>query len=363
MIEFKLGSNFDINLISQIKNLNDQYKEQNRNITEFYGSTRDQAYLAARPDFRLPDVSRKNFEKYIKASLDANINFNYTMNTINPGSKQELLIKKDEIQDFVKYLEEVGVNRITVANPILLDIIREVSNINLEVSTVAHIDAITQIKAYKEYYNVDKVCANLYKNRDIKWLTRAASWCNTNDVKLELMVNEFCCTGGKDFATNCFFRDSCYMVHASSHTKEDALSLNGYPMSYCMTSRKTDPANWLRARWVRPEDIQKYVNIGINNFKITGRTGSTEYITTMCKAYLSGQHKGNLLMLWKSLETIYSGENELTFNQPTDIDNSLLDGFVDYWFNNLSFSCEDVVCGEDCTYCHDYYNKKIEGGK
>jgi len=360
MINFKLGTNFNFELLLGVIELNKQFEEKGTRIGEFYGSDRKNAFLAARPDFRLPDVSREDLEKFVHICNDNMIEFNYTMNSINPGSKREIVEKKNYICDYVKYLEDIGVKRITVANPILLEIIREVSKtIRIEISTIAHIDAITQIRYYKEAYDVDKVCGNLMKNRSIKFLKKAAEYCNKIDVKYEMMVNEFCITGGFDYSTHCVFRDSCYCVHSTDKTKEDALSLNGYPMQFCMSSRNTHPANWLRARFIRPEDIDKYVSIGINNFKITGRTGTTEYLLTMAKAYLEKKWNGNLLSLWKPLETIYSEQKESEFKHVVNIPNEKLDGFLDYWFDD-DFYCEENVCGITCKYCEDYFKKHIE---
>jgi collagenase-like PrtC family protease len=252
------------------------------------------------------------------------------------------------------------VKRITVGNPILLDLIRSVSKaINIEISTIAHIDAITQIRYYKENWNVDKVCGNLMKNRSIRFLKKAAEYCNQIGVKYELMVNEFCIVGGYDYSTSCIMRDGCYILHNSNITKEDALSMNGYPMQFCMTSRNTHPANWLRARFIRPEDIDRYVNIGINNFKITGRTGTAEYLLTMARAYLEKKWNGNLLSLWKPLETIYTEQKESEFEHDINIPNEKLDDFLDYWFDS-DVCCEENVCGINCKYCEEFYNSKIK---
>ena len=166
---FKVGINFDFNLIPLFKELNEKYEGKGK-IIEVYGSDRAHASLAARPDFRLPDVSSEDIKKYVRELKELGIMFNYTMNSIFPyGSKKELLEHKQEVINFVKWLEDIGVYRITVANPIMLEIIRNEakSNIKIEMSTIAHIDTVTQIKYYKDKYNVDKVCGNLLKNRDL----------------------------------------------------------------------------------------------------------------------------------------------------------------------------------------------------
>ena len=357
---FKLGSNFDPALITGIAELNEQYGPDNR-IVEFYGSDREHAWLAARPDFRLPEVSLDELAKHVQACEAVGITFNYTMNSIWPGDKFELFKKRFLLKEWIEKLMSVGITRITVANPLLLELIREISeDIEIDLSTVLHIDTVTQVKYFKEKYNIRKVCNNLMRNRSVTFLKNMATYCNDNDIIFELMVNEFCGVGQDGYLTHCPYRDSCYLCHATNHVKEDALMFDNYPMGHCMAGRGLDPLNWLRTRFIRPEDLNLYNEIGINQFKITGRTGSTEYLLLMAESYLKGKWDGNLLGLWKPLETIQTEASEVDFKHEAFIDNSKLDGFMDRWFDNPTFDCSNVECGNQCTYCADFYHENVE---
>jgi len=356
--QFKVGCNFDFNLIAKCAELNDKYGDRGI-INEYYGSDRAHAKLSARPEFRLQDISEIDLAEFIKISKIENINFNYLMNSIIPGTKKEIEEMKPKLIDWVHKLEDIGVYRLTVANPIILPIIREASKtIKIELSTIMHIDAITQIKYYKDQYDIDKVCGNIIKNRSFKFLKNAADFCNNNDIMYEILANEFCGNGGSNYLAPCVYRDSCYICHGTNHTKEDAELLNGYPMNMCMASRDDmPPMNWLRTRFVRPEDIKEYNKIGIYNWKISGRTGSTEYITKVAKAYISENFDDNLLGLWKPLETIYSGESENSFKHQVNIPNKKLNGFINHWAKNLDFDCANEVCGTTCNYCEKFADK------
>lgn len=351
--EFKLGTNFDIDLLESIINLNG-VSSKNK-ITELYGSDRYHSQLAARPAFRLPDLSHDQFEKYVKKAKKAGINFNYTMNSIIPyGSKVNFTNHVSDIVDFVNYCEQIGVYRLTVANPIMLEVIRNIahSNIEIEASTIMHIDTISQIRFLYEKYGVRKICNNLNKNRDFNFLEAAAKYCNDNGIILELMANEFCGVGGKDYATHCIYRDSCYICHATNKTVEDTLALHEYPMNFCTNSRNENPANWLRVKFIRPEDIRVYNEIGINHFKITGRTGSSNYILKTVNAYLNESYEGNLLALWKPLESIKDASVEDL--HPYKIQNKDLEGFISHWADDR-YNCDNEVCGQTCKYCESFY--------
>lgn len=350
---FKVGTNFDMDLLKSIIELN-KASDKNK-VTELYGSDRAHAALAARPDFRLPDVDKGSFEEYVKVAADNGIGFNYTMNSIIPyGSKREFAFNQQEIAYFVRYLEEVGVSRITVANPMMLELIRNKlhSDIELEVSTIMHIDTVTQIRYMFEKYGVRKICCNLNKNRDFRFLEAASQYCYDNGIIFELMANEFCGVGGPDYATHCVYRDSCYICHATNVSLEDTLLFNEYPMQFCTRSRNENPANWLRVKFIRPEDVKVYNDIGINHFKITGRTGSSAYILRTLKSYLDESYDGNLLGLWKPLESIKDGAVESIHHY--DIPNKSLDGFIEKW--SLGYhNCDNEVCGVTCKYCEAFY--------
>lgn len=357
---FKIGTNFDFDLLNKIIEINNKSENGNK-ITEIYGSDRKHAYLAARPDFRLPEIEKDDFKKYVKIAKENGINFNYTMNSIMPyGSKKCLAENIEEIKEYIKLLEDIGVYRITIANPAMLEIIRNYvkSDIEIEISTIMHIDTITQIKYLYENYGVKKICANLNKNRDFEWLKNAANYCNKNDIILELMVNEFCGVGGDNYATHCVYRDSCYICHATNKTYKDTLSLNNYPMNLCTNSRNKNIANWLRLKWIRPEDLKYYNDIGINYFKITGRTGSSEYLQKVLNAYMTGNFDGNLIELWKPLESINPNVKEAEVKS-FYIDNKQLDGFIDIWAKH-NHNCDYEICGESCKYCENFY-KNIKG--
>lgn len=353
---FKLGVNFDFDLLRDIIEMNNKSNENK--ITELYGSDAAHSDLAARPKFRLPDITSKELKEYVKIAKENGIDFNYTMNSFFPYmSKEELKKNIDTIVDFICYLESIGVYRITVANPIMLEIIRKYakSNIEIEISTCAHIDTVSQIRYYHEVYGVNKVCGNLNKNRDFDFLEHAADYCNDNGIIYELMANEFCGVGGEGYATHCIYRDSCYMCHASNSTYEDTLSFGNYPMEFCTASRNMDKVNWLRLKWIRPEDLKFYNDIGLYHFKITGRTGSSEYIKKTIGSYLNESFDGNLLSLWKPLESIKEGvkENDVSV---INIPNKELDGFINMWAKERH-NCDLEVCGKTCNYCKAFYER------
>lgn len=350
----KVGCNFSNEFIDILDSINSNHTYTK--VNEIYGSTSELSFLTARPLYRLPNVSRNEFREYVKRAKSKMIDFNYTLNANYIGDGKRILSEKKKIQEFISFLIDCGVSIITVSIPLIAELVRDIDeDIGIEVSTIAHIDTITQIRIWNERYNIVKVCGNLIKNREIGFLTSAAQYCNKNDIKYSIIVNEFCGNGSlydKSSATGCIYRDSCYMLHSINYNSSETDVNNGYPMARCIESRNST-CIWLKMNFIRPEDLNLYNNIGINNFKVTGRTGSLNYLEKVITAYANGSWDGNVLELWKHLETIKS-KDAYEYKPEYYIENKKLNGFLNYWFNNPNHKCSEEVCGETCCYCDNF---------
>ena len=356
----KIGSNFDYQLIDKIKEINDKYTDSV--IDEVYGSRRESSRLTARPAFRLPDIDRKTFCEYVRQLKNVGVSFNYTLNSNYLGNKEDIQEKESEILEYIRFLSDAGVDIITVTLPLMAEYVRSVDKkIGIEISTIAHIETVTQVAIWKERYGISKVCGNLYKNREVKFLRNLANYCNNNGVVLTVMVNEFCGNGLKERsgATNCIFRDHCYELHSIGYDKDDSI-YSDYPMGRCIQSRAR-AEDWLKMNFIRPEDLKLYNTIGINHFKITGRTGSTNYILKVAEAYADGYFNGNILELWKHLETITGEKDDNSYMPNYYINNRNLERFLSFWFENEQHICADEECGVSCTYCDSFYRNNIIG--
>lgn len=359
MNSFKLGCNFSKKLPDLIKQLNTEYPNK---IIELYGSRGESHLLAARPEFRLHHIDKASFERYVDELYKIGIAFNYTLNASYIGGKEEILSKEDKIREYISFLINSGVQTITVTLPYMAELIRSVSKgVGIEVSTIAHIDSVTQVKIWKEKYNISKVCVSLNKNRDISFLSQMSDYCHSRGIIATLLANEFCGNGclsdGVNSTTGCIYRDHCYQLHSIGYGKDIVLGKN-YPMGDCTQSRNS-AVSWLKLNYIRPEDLCLYNRIGLSHFKITGRTGSTSYIEKIARAYLAESYRGNLLDLWKHLETIQA-RDEADFLPAQYIENKKLDGFLNFWFENRGHVCANEVCGETCRYCDSFYEKALK---
>jgi len=358
-----VGYNFTSDLLEFITSSRSSNSDDDtiNRIYEVYGSRAESSLLSARPKFRIPDISRNDFAYHVRKLSDAGVYFDYTLNTSDLGSKSDIKGRECEVKEYIRFLVDCGVDCITVALPIMAQWIRDISqSVKIEVSTIAHIDTVTQAKIWKDLFGVNKICGALHKNRDFPFLRSLSNYCNKNDVELVLMVNEFCGSGvkiedtGYCSATSCILRDHCYQLHSLDYNIRDVLD-GDYPMGFCISSRN-DSSAWLKMNFIRPEDLGAYSTIGINHFKVTGRTGSTSLIKRISNAYLAESYTGNLLDLWKHLETIGKSD-DIAFSPTHVILNPTLDGFIEAWTGKDGLICANEVCGVSCDYCDKFFAK------
>jgi len=342
-VYIKIGCNFDKKLIEGLDLLNNSQK--NVIFNQFYGSIAAHHYLAARPKFRLPDLQLYELEEYVKLAKEKKIGFNYTLNSILPGDIYTLHDKEIRIRDLVRNLEDIGVEMLTITSPYLAQTVRKYSNLPLELSTIAHFDDPNKLYMYKEL-GFSKVCMHLYNNRNFDFIDKAGNIARNLGMYLEIMVNEFC--GNADIGGNyspCIYRDECYIIHGYTIDKKEAQSVGIYPMNKCIAGRSKNKEVWLKSKFVLPQFFNTYIDHGISHFKLTGRTGSTEYILKMAKSYTEEKYSGNLLELWKQLETIYSdtlNDAEYSGNFEINCDN-INEDFIKFFEKNNTYDISDKI--------------------
>jgi len=137
----------------------------------------------------------------------------------------------------------------------------------------------------------------------------------------------------------------------------------------CATEVRNDFANLIRMRWIRPEDLRYYEEIGIDRFKIAGRYMSTDQLVNVIKAYSERKYEGDLRDLFGHDQGRVLVAAFRRLNLPTDeydilnkisIDNT---AFPSNWLSYFKYNrCEETNC-EECRYCDIIAEKvvKIDG--
>lgn len=349
-ISFKVGCNFDLSLLDALSSLNMRYGRGDWGIRELYGSLPSVNPIGtARPAFRLQDHDEAYLKTFVSTALSMGIGMNYTIN-VSAVDPRELKEHEHEIERFLSYLLSIGVVRVTVAHPLVAQLVYTLCPpMPIELSTILQIRHPRQLEQLKERCpSIQKLCIDVFMNRDQAKLIELTTTAAHLGISLEMIVNEFC-------IYECADRNQCYDLHALDLSKDETKLYGHYPMGNCIRQRIMKPIEWLYARFILPEWVRTYSSrFGIQSFKITGRTHPTPYIERVTEAYMSEHYAGNLLELWADVENI--GKLESEYRQPrVYLDTTKIPAdFLDFYFGSavpLTYSREQAYLNRVFNEC------------
>jgi len=339
-------------------------------IIEFYGKANRDIIGGGRASSLIPDPSAGTIAGRIGQITGKRIRFNYLLNaTCTVGASADKGYGR-ETAELLERLAGYGVSAVTVASPRLLRFIkREFPDLRVSVSTQAGIRDRRGASAWEDM-GADAITLSFVDvNRDFSELVRIRS---AVACDLQLIANLDCLQGCP------YFR---YHAHITAHASEARHSGTGFFMDYCYLKcnviRLSDPVEFMRSGWIRPEDLDYYERAGINGVKLVSRTMSTESLCRVVRAYSSGSYRGNLLDLFsepgragwmKRLKTVISclwpgavnpfklfSFRGIFSPRRMSVDNTVLDGFLDYF---LDADCRRRDCRK-CGYCAAWAAKAV----
>ena len=340
IVEYDVGTDFDMDVLSAIIEMNRASRDAK--VTEVYGSLRTHILNlpSARPDFRLSTCTKLEFEKYVALAERNEITVNYAVNAPFSSSINNYYEEIGEIVSLLKYLENVGVKRIIVSNPLLMEIVSDYTDLKLKISTIQGVNRASSIKYYAAN-NVDMICPDIYVNRNIPLLQSMSVEARKHGVELELLANEICLFG--DTPCSNTLRTACY-THSSLGGNPDSL-FNNWPFERCQTERRKHPVCWLKIPYILPQYVTYFQEqTGIRHFKISGRTNTHEYLLKTVRCYMEMDFKG------KIQELFMLPSNHVDFDVDVSAEQLMNCGFFDKLYS--SKAC-DYRC-ENCRFCDEY---------
>ncbi|MBL6974263.1 MAG: U32 family peptidase [Deltaproteobacteria bacterium] len=373
-MKFSVACNFDEALLEGLK----PYP-----VYEVYGKLTSDYFGGGRPSFYLPEVDRHRLEAFVTKTHARGIGFNYLLNASSMGNTEFTREGQRNMEEILEWVDSAGVDSVTVANVFFLRLVkRRYPKLKVRISSHRFTDNARKVRFWVEngadYIVVSEVSIHR-EFRVLEAMKKAAG-----DVELQLIVNNWC-------------RQDCAIAgnHAVGLSAASQSNSHGFPLDYCSVVcnniRLREPVNYIRANWIRPEDLGLYEDMGFHNFKIVERNTPTRILLDRVKAYSERRYDGNLLDLVQNYaysedklgdkaKDAYSMRrlfkyflkphqvNLLKFSKvidfgkaagvlyplrgpnPVVIDNRALDGFMDRF---SSKGCQDVDC-ETCRYCHEW---------
>jgi collagenase-like PrtC family protease len=295
-------------------------------------------------------------EEYIEQAHLAGLKFDYLLNAPSMGNMEWDEKTHRELLIHLNWIASIGADSVTVTIPYLVELIkRQFPQLEVRVSTIAHVNSVARAKLF-ESLGADSITLDINVNRSFGALKAIR---NTVSCELTVLMNNLC-------LYQCPYE--YYHHDGLGHASQNYNPLRGSYVDYCVLrctlDRLRDVSQVIKCRWVRPEDIHIYEDLGIDMFKISSRAMPTEKILRAAKAYSSRQHQGNLYDILNVVvpkagfaSSALPGEQGNDIGSPPSyyIDNQALEGFVDF------FRKQDCSSGCDhCGHCQRIADKTIQ---
>ena len=253
-------------------------------IHYLYGKLSNDEIGGGRPFFKLPHPNKTFVKNYLKKARQKNLHFNYLLNSSCIGNKEYRKGGRKKILNLLKWAVDIGVDYVTVALPYLAEIIKtNFPKMNICVSKMAFVCDGRQAKFWEDL-GAREITLNPDVNRNFKKLEQIRKSVRCD---LILLVNEAC-------LYHCPY--VYYHANSDSHASQTGSTQNYicYSRIFCEKIFITDTSQIIRSTFIRPEDLHFYEKIGINKFKLVGRTRPTDWILTALRAYVDRRQEGNL---------------------------------------------------------------------
>jgi collagenase-like PrtC family protease len=249
-------------------------------VRQVYGSLNPSPYGSGRRAGLLRTVTPEELRRYIACAAAAGIEFDYTLNFSSLGNRE--YGGREELRRFLGELAGLGVRRFTVALPTILDVFADLPEVRVTISTILAVQSPVAMRFVEQFPWVDRVCVPESLNRDLPKLERL---CRATRLEISTIVNSFCLLW-------CPFRAPHYDYE--SHAPEGP---HDYLGRLCDSVRRREPAAILGSPWIRPEELDRYLALGVSLFKFSGREMPRPDFPRSVRSYNERRYEGDLIDL------------------------------------------------------------------
>lgn len=337
-MKFTVGTNWQDDLIPRVKR---------DSVRELYGKLASDFVGGGRPAYISANPSKEKVRSHIRQAHQNGMEFNYLLSAACLGNKEFTIPGRKKIRQLLDWIVSMDVDSVTVAIPYLLQLIKkQYPQLKVCISSFANVNTIQRARYWQDL-GADLITLDEFTlNRDFQLLRQIR---NSVSCELQLIANNGC-------LYNCPFVD--YHYTSLSHSSQSKDASGGFLIDYCVFNCKylriVNPVNFIRADWIRPEDIHFYEDVGIDSLKLVDRTRPTETIALVVESYDKREYNGNLLdLLFINYSDSYS---TISANSPVYIDNRKLDGFIEHLIKN---DCHLKICCE-CGYCQEVAKQAVK---
>ena len=275
---FSLAANYDTELVPKLA----AYP-----VDEVYGKFPTDGISGGRPRYLATPFTEADLRCYIRLPDHHGIAFNYLLNGACFGNREWTRPWQKRVTALLTTLGDLGVRRVTVSTPFLLELVkRRFPEFRVRVGIYAQVDTPRRARFWEDLGADAIVLESFSINRNFPRLEaiRQAVGC-----ELELIANHSC-------LLNCPLQS--YHQNGFAHASGDTGTLFiDYCLMRCSRTRLTDPSQFIKSAWIRPEDLPVYEAMGYTTFKLLERGIPSAELLRRIKAYSERRFEGNLAEL------------------------------------------------------------------
>ena len=361
-------------------------------VYEVYGKVTSDHAGGGRPSFYLPKVDKKKVERFVNKVHERGIEFNYLMNATCMGNTELTREGQRRIRQTLDWVAEIGCDSVTVSHLMMLNLIKRCyPQLKVRISAHRFTDSPRKAKFWEDH---GASCIVLNETAFAREFSALKAIREAVSCDLSMIANNSC---RQDCAIAC--SHAVALNHGSQKQRGHAAAPpHAYHKLFCLDYRLREPVNYVRANWIRPEDLHHYEALGIDNFKIVERNTPTPELLRRVRAYSERRYDGNLLDLVlpfsypessytdDAAKDAYSWRRALKYffkpaqlnvlealqlvplgrrmgllyprkgGSPVVLDNRKMDHFIDRF---LTKSCISTDCAS-CRYCHEFADRAME---
>jgi collagenase-like PrtC family protease len=360
-MDYSIATNWDLKLVDLLKGTS---------ATNLYGQIWGDPLGGGRMALFIPKVDKEEATAFIAAARTKGLGFNYLMNATCFDNAEFTREGYKKIIEHLEWVASTGADMVTVALPFLAKMVKDrFPHLAVCVSSFARVQNVHMARFWEEL-GADKIIIAENTARDFSTLQliREAVGC-----ELELIANHCC-----------LFQCPFDLHHRNmvSHGSQDGHPCGGFALDYCKLAcqqmKLLRPEELIKSRWIRPEDVGVYEEIGIDCLKLVERFRGTESLIRIVEAYEQQSYAGNLAeLLSLPQQGVYMAPNLDIIQRPdlinTEkmqeimailgepftgnlfIDNTKLHGFIDHF---KKVDCLRIDCAR-CGYCRRVASQAI----
>jgi collagenase-like PrtC family protease len=253
---------------------------------------------------------------------------------INGYSYDSSVYSDDEIKKLIDIIKASKADILTFSNTIALKhpLFKELSNqIEIKNSINNKVKSIEDVRFAHKMIGLKSLILDRSLNRDFDNLIPIMKYCNENNITTTLLVNEGCIPG-------CLYKAQC--DNFISSPIEEALST--MVELTCGGDYREHPALALKSPFILPGQLNKYIELGVDYFKIASRGKPLDEVEKRIRGYVFGDKSIGLRYL---LDT---NPHQIFYKINTNM-------LEDYHFTDNTFNCKNSC--SSCNFCDIIFEK------